>query len=74
MADPSRGEFELLVAMINQGFDGIHARLDKLNGKTSIHADRITTLEAKTGRVDVVTIIAVLGLIISGIAAYASIH
>ena len=49
------------------GFAQVNDHLANLNGKTATHGDRITTLEASRGRVDIGLLVAVLAAILSAL-------
>jgi hypothetical protein len=44
----SRGEFEMLLQTMRDGFDGTHRRLDIANGQLREHASDIATLKERT--------------------------
>lgn len=67
---PTRPEFDLLTKLIEQGFDGVHERLDKLNGKTEDHGNRIAKLEGERGRVDIGTILSLLAIVIAALGVW----
>jgi tetrahydromethanopterin S-methyltransferase subunit G len=70
---PSQRELDLLLIVINNGFEGVHARLDKLNGKVDNHTASISTLEERTktmnGRANT-GLLSGLGALITYLGAY----
>lgn len=50
MADISREELARLYQTLDDGFRGVHARLDKLNGTVGDHGEAIAVLEDRGTR------------------------
>ncbi|MCR4342140.1 MAG: DUF1515 family protein [Gemmatimonadaceae bacterium] len=48
MNEPTRAEWDRLYAVIDRGFEGVHERLDALNGRTVAHAEQIAVLKDRS--------------------------
>jgi hypothetical protein len=48
MSEVSRGEFQMLMQMLRDGFDGTHRRLDILNGRIGKNEQNVATVMERT--------------------------